>query len=79
MSTEEMRKWSEAKVRAAAEQLRATRIAPTLWFVQSGTHEGAFYRVEVNGVQPSTCSCPAGVYGLPCKHRALVLDQLGLL
>ena len=43
-------------------------------FVESATRPGTLYAVSA-----SACSCPAGQRGIPCKHRACYLAQIGEL
>ena len=43
-------------------------------FVESATHPGTLYAVSA-----TSCTCAAGSQGLPCKHRACYLAQLGKL
>jgi hypothetical protein len=43
-------------------------------FVESASEPGRLYAVSA-----TTCSCPAGQRGIPCKHRACYLAQIGEL
>src|SRR3954463_16734168 len=43
-------------------------------FVESATKPGTLYAVSA-----TSCSCPAGAKGQPCKHRACYLAQIGEL
>jgi len=43
-------------------------------FVESATRPGTLYVVTA-----TSCSCAAGAHGLPCKHRACYLAQIGEL
>jgi len=43
-------------------------------FVESATRPGTLYAVSA-----FSCSCPAGQRGIPCKHRACYMAQIGVL
>ena len=67
--------WYWALERALAEALDLlTEPRSGRTFVESGTTPGVLYEVTQRG-----CSCKAGESGLPCKHRACLLAQLGVL
>jgi hypothetical protein len=67
--------WNRALQRAIAEALDVlTEPQSGRTFVESGTTPGIVYEVTEHG-----CSCKAGQNGVPCKHRACLLAQLGIL
>jgi len=68
----ESKRWAAALDRAIEEALDVL-IEPISGeaFVESATQPGLLYQVSA-----STCSCPAGRRGLPCKHRACYLAQI---
>ena len=43
-------------------------------FIESASEPGKLYAVSAQ-----MCSCPAGQRGIPCKHRACYLAQIGEL
>lgn len=53
---------------------------PRHFFVTSGSTTGVGYLVNVQAGFPASCLCDAPLNGDPvCKHRAIILDRLGLL
>lgn len=74
-------RWAQALERAQAEGLRSYCIGgdPRHHFVTSGTATGTGYLVNVVAGMPTSCLCPAGDFDPVCKHRALILDKLGML
>jgi hypothetical protein len=71
----EAAKWARALDRALAEALDVL-IEPISGeaFVESATRPGTLYAVSA-----TSCNCPAGQQGIPCKHRACYLAQIGEL
>ena len=67
--------WARALDRALEEALDVL-VEPVSGeaFVESGSRPGVLYAVSA-----SSCSCPAGSRGIPCKHRACYLFQIGEL
>lgn len=66
--------------KADKEQLRAYRINgdPRYWVVSSSTHPQTAYEVTAHDGD-LICSCRASEFLPYCKHRALVLRELGAL
>ena len=74
-------RWAQALERARAEGLVSYCIGgdPRHHFVTSGTATGTGYLVNIVAGLPTSCLCPAGEHDPVCKHRALILDKLGML
>lgn len=72
--------WLRMAERARQAGLRAYRLSgdPRHWAVTSATDPGVAYEVTVLD-DALVCSCPAAAYFPYCKHRALVLAELGLI
>ena len=67
--------WHRALDRAINEALDVlTEPVSGETFVESATQPGTLYRVTLD-----MCTCTAGQRGIPCKHRAVLLAQLGIL
>lgn len=72
--------WQRMAERARREGVRAYRLNgdPRHWAVTSASQSGVAYEVTfLDG--DLLCSCPGSAYYRYCKHRALVLAELGLL
>jgi hypothetical protein len=67
--------WTRALARAIDEGLDVL-VEPTSGeaFIESVTTPGTLYAVSTR-----SCSCKAGQRGIPCKHRAAYLAQIGEL
>lgn len=72
--------WYRLAKKARKEGIRAYRLNddPRYWAVTSGTRPGVAYEVTVLDGD-LLCSCPGSAYYPYCKHRALVLTELGIL
>lgn len=66
--------WQKALNRAIAEALDVYVATDGTAFVESSSQAGLLYIVT-----RESCSCPAGERGIPCKHRACFLAQIGEL
>src|SRR5262245_42113583 len=67
--------WNRALARALADALDVlTEPTSGATFVESATEPGTIYAVTT-----SSCTCKAGGRGIPCKHRACLLAQMGIL
>jgi hypothetical protein len=71
----EAQRWAKALDRAIADALDVL-VEPISGeaFVESSNHPGIVYAVGA-----TFCTCPAGQQGVPCKHRAAFLAQIGEL
>jgi hypothetical protein len=70
-----MEKWAELLVRARREGIRLEPVprARELMRATSGTSDAVYF------VDSESCTCRAGEFGTPCKHRALwIYDHLAL-
>lgn len=72
-------RWAQALDRAADLAAYTLDGDARHWAVTSGSCAGVAYTVTVAPGQPPTCGCKAGEYDAVCRHRALVLDKLGML
>ncbi len=72
--------WRRMAEKAAREALRAYRLNgdSRSWAVTSRSAEGVAYEVTILDGD-LLCSCRASAFHPYCKHRALVLQELGLL
>jgi hypothetical protein len=72
--------WRRMAKKAAKERLRAYRLNgdPRYWVVSSSSEPDTAYEVTVHDGD-LLCSCRASEFLPYCKHRALVLDELGAL
>lgn len=72
--------WHRMAEKARLEHLRAYRLNgdPRYWAVSSATDRGSAYEVTVLADQ-MLCSCRASEFLPYCKHRAVVLWELGAL
>ncbi|MCX2728499.1 SWIM zinc finger family protein [Thermomicrobium sp. 4228-Ro] len=72
--------WRRMAERARREGVRAFRLNgdPRHWAVTSASQSGVAYEVTILDDE-LLCSCPGSAYYRYCKHRALVLSELGLL
>jgi len=72
--------WRRMAERARKEGVRAFRLNgdPRHWAVTSASQSGVAYEVTILDDE-LLCSCPGSAYYRYCKHRALVLVELGLL
>lgn len=72
--------WRRMARKAAKESLRAYRLNgdPRYWVVSSKSEPNTAYEVTVHDGH-LLCSCRASDFFLYCKHRALVLEELGAL
>lgn len=49
-----------------------------VFMVKSESQPNTYYHVVVQqGVV--TCSCPAGYHAMPCKHKAKVMREMGVM
>ncbi len=72
--------WRRLAEKARRQGLRAFRLNADArtWAVTSHSQPGAAYEVTILDGD-LLCSCPGSAYYPYCKHRALVLAELGLL
>lgn len=72
--------WIRMLEKAEHEGLRAFRINDDVrsWVVTSHSHDGVAYEVTILDGD-LLCSCRGSSFHPYCKHRALVLQELGLL
>ena len=72
--------WRRLAQKARQQGLRAFRLNDDArtWAVTSHSQPGAAYEVTILDGD-LLCSCPGSAYYPYCKHRALVLAELGLL
>jgi len=72
--------WRRMAAKAVKEHLRAYRLNgdPRYWVVSSSSEPNTAYEVTVYD-SDLLCSCRASEFLPYCKHRALVLDELGAL
>lgn len=72
--------WRRMAERARKKGVRAFRLNgdPRHWAVTSASQSGVAYEVTILDDE-LLCSCPGSAYYRYCKHRALVLAELGLL
>jgi hypothetical protein len=72
--------WARMAVKADREGLRAYRLNddPRSWAVTSGSQDGVAYEVTILDGD-LICSCRGSMYHPYCKHRALVLAEIGAL
>ncbi len=72
--------WRRLAEKARRQGLRAFRLNANArtWAVTSHSQPGAAYEVTILDGD-LLCSCPGSAYYPYCKHRALVLAELGLL
>jgi len=72
--------WRRMAVKAGKEQLRAYRINgdPRYWVVSSSSDSTVAYEVTAHDGD-LLCSCRASEFLPYCKHRALVMRELGAL
>lgn len=72
--------WRRLASKALAQRLRAYRLNDDArsWAVTSHSRPGVAYEVTILDGD-LLCSCPGSAYYPYCKHRALVLYELGLL
>ncbi len=70
--------WLRMVAKADKEQLRAYRINgdPRYWVVSSSSDPKTAYQVTVHD-DDLICSCRASEFRSYCKHRALVMRELG--
>ena len=70
-------RWQRAVTRALAADLHhhLTRRGDSV-VVPSKTDDGVTYCVQLAGGQVGWCTCPAGLAGKPCAHRAAVALRL---
>ena len=72
--------WRRMAAKAGKEQLRAYRINgdPRYWVVSSSSNPTVAYEVTAHD-DDLLCSCRASEFLPYCKHRALVMSELGAL
>ena len=72
--------WRRMAAKALKQRLRAYRLNgdPRYWVVSSSSEPSTVYEVTVYD-SDLLCSCRASEFLPYCKHRALVLEELGAL
>jgi hypothetical protein len=72
--------WRRMAAKASKEQLRAYQLNgdPRYWVVSSSSNPTVAYEVTAHD-DDLLCSCRASEFLPYCKHRALVMSQLGAL
>lgn len=59
-----------ARQRAIAEGIEVRQVeGSSLWIATSGTKPDKAYVLNIVDGQAVTCSCPAGAWGVFCKHK----------